>query len=139
MEGRKVPSMANGLTTTCGEPKCIKLNHLILRMPQIVHGPERPPVSAPETKCVSKKKVSPQKPALQLEKLDRSKCPTAKGYFATQAEAQRHSRLLNSPSVRGRGPRVYPYDTVCPYCLGFHLTKIKPGKYQKRSIKNSSY
>jgi hypothetical protein len=141
MEGRKHPKTANGLTTNCGEPKCIKLSHLILKHSTAVYGPSRNkgPVKVvnPEPKHVVKKKPAPVKE--KLEKGDRSKCITAKVYFATEREASQKAAILNSKEVRGNGRRVYPYDSVCPYCLGWHLTKIKPGRYQKASIKNSSY
>lgn len=137
MEGRKYPQTANGLVTNCGEQKCIKLSHLVLKHSIGAYSPsakvKSPP--APEKKHVVKKKTL--SPAPKLEKGDRTKCITAKVYFATEKEAQKKQQILNSKEVRGRGRRVYPYD--CPYCDGFHLTKIKPGNYKAPTIRNSAW
>jgi len=143
MEGRKFPETANGLVPNCGEQKCIKLSHLVLKHSMGAYSPsarvKQPPVEAPklEPKHVPTKKAA--KPAPKLEKGDRSKCITAKVYFATEKEAKAKQSILNSKEVRGRGRRVYPYDTPCPYCGGWHLTKMKPGSYKKPNIKNSSW
>jgi hypothetical protein len=137
MEGRGYPQTANGLVTNCGEQKCIKLSHLVLKHSVLVVGPHLPkaaPVPQPEQKHIVKKTP---KPSPKLEKGDRSKCITAKVYFETKKQAQQKQSILNSKEVRGRGRRVYPYD--CPYCLGWHLTKIKPGTYKSPTIKNSSW
>lgn len=142
MEGRKFPQTANGLVTNCGEQKCIKLSHLVLKHSLGVYSPsakvKNPPVEArkPEPKHVVKKKTAPSAP-VKHEKGDRSKCITAKVYFETEKDAQKKQTILNSKEVRGRGRRVYPYD--CPYCEGWHLTKVKPGAYKPPTIKNSSW
>lgn len=139
MEGRKYPSTATGLVTNCGEVKCIKLSHLVLKHSLTAHGPstkyKKLPVETPkpEPKHVVKKAPGPVK----LEKGDRTKCITRKVYFETEQEAKKKQTTLNSKEVRGRGRRVYPYN--CPYCSGFHLTKIKPGAYKPPTIKNSSW
>jgi hypothetical protein len=141
MEGRKFPQTANGLVTNCGEPKCIKLSHLILKHSLGPYSPsakvKKVPVDAPqpEKQHVVKKKAP--KPAPKLEKGDRSRCITRKVYFETERDAQKKQTILNSKEVRGRGRRVYPYD--CPYCTGYHLTKVKPGAYKAPVIKNSSW
>jgi len=141
MEGRKYPQTANGLVTNCGEVKCIKLSHLVLKHSLATHGPstkhKKLPVLAPqpEPKHVVKKKT-PSAP-VKLEKGDRTRCITRKVYFETEKDAQKKQQILNSKEVRGRGRRVYPYD--CPYCTGFHLTKMKPGVYKPQTIKNSSW
>jgi hypothetical protein len=139
MEGRKVPSMANGLTTNCGEDKCIKLSHLILRMPQTPLGPVKSvPVKIipksqqpPEPKHVVKK-TSAKGNIPKAEKGDRSKCITRKVYFKTDAECHRKARELNDPKVRGRGRRQYSYR--CTMCDGYHLTKHNPKKYKTKKI-----
>lgn len=134
MEGRKFPQTANGLVTNCGEQKCIKLSHMVLKHSLPTYGPSlEAPKKAPEPKHVVKKKPAPVK----HEKGDRSKCITRKVYFETEKDAQKKQTILNSKEVRGRGRRVYPYD--CPYCEGFHLTKMKPGAYKPPTIKNSSW
>lgn len=138
MEGRKYPQTATGLVTNCGEVKCIKLSHLVLKhsLPT-PYGPyaKKTPVETPkpEPKHVVKKAPAPVK----HEKGDRSKCITRKVYFETEREAQKKQTILNSKEVRGRGRRVYPYD--CPYCTGYHLTKIKPGAYKAPAIRNSAW
>lgn len=144
MEGRKMPQTSTGLTTSCGEDKCIKLSHLVLKLhnlplgpqnkPKVVHtdGPPLPP------RPKSGRSITAPKPS-DFEKGDRSKCITRKVYFESKASAARKARILNDPKVRGRGRKVYPYDTSCPYCQGWHLTKMKPGTYHKLEIKNSSY
>lgn len=143
LEGRKVPKMANGLTTTCGEQKCIKLSHLILRMPQDLHGPEnRPKPKAEVRHVVTKNKRPPLPPKVKrgnrttLEKFtkeDRTQCITRKGFFATEAEAKRYARELNRPEVRGTSPRQYDYPCT-QGCGGYHLTKINPKKYGKKVV-----
>jgi hypothetical protein len=144
MEGRKHPETANGLQTTCGEPKCIKLSHLSLVGPRKAYGPEKPKPPAP-VRHVPKAKQPPQPKTPKggqrpkLTKGDRSKCPTRKVYFSTKHEAQVGARKINDPKIRGKGRRVYPYDTACPYCFGWHLTKMKPGTYNRTQIKNSAW
>lgn len=141
MEGRKYPQTANGLVTNCGEQKCIKLSHLVLKHSLGAYSPstktKSAPVEAPkaEPQHVVKKKTA--KPAPKLEKGDRSRCITAKVYFETEKEAQKKQTILNSKEVRGRGRRVYPYK--CDACTGYHLTKIKPGNYKKPAIRNSAW
>jgi hypothetical protein len=138
MEGRKFPHTANGLVSTCGEQKCIKLSHLALKHSLNVHGPAVKGKSTPaSTPPAEKKHVVKKKTAPKLEKGDRTKCITAKVYFATEKLAQQKQSVLNSKEVRGRGRRVYPYD--CPYCDGWHLTKIKPGAYKAPTIRNSAW
>lgn len=135
MEGRKYPQTATGLVTNCGEVKCIKLSHLVLKHQIAVIGPDLPKVKAPEPKHVVKKAPAPVK----HEKGDRSRCITRKVYFETKLDAVKKQTILNSKEVRGRGRRVYPYPDPCPYCSGWHLTKMKPGTYKKPTIKNSSW
>lgn len=139
LEGRKVPAMANGLTTNCGEQKCIKLSHLILKMPQAIYGPEKP---LPKANHVAKSKQPPAPPNVRpgrktkLEKFakeDRLKCITRKAYFENETDATAYARELNRPEVRGRGRRQYAYP--CDQgCKGFHLTKINPKKYNQRKV-----
>lgn len=139
LEGRKVPKMANGLTTNCGEQKCVKLSHLILRMPQLVYGPEKP---APKANHVGKAKQPPLPPKTRpgartkLEKFakeDRMKCITRKAYFETEPDAASYVRELNRPEVRGRGRRQYTYPCT-QGCGGFHLTKINPTKFANKKV-----
>jgi len=140
MEGRKYPQTATGLVTNCGEVKCIKLSHLVLKHSLAAHGPSlrNPTTTAPKTDPEKKHVVKKApKPVQKHEKGDRSRCITAKVYFETEREAQKKQQVLNSKEVRGRGRRVYPYD--CPYCEGFHLTKLKPGAYKPPTIRNSSW
>lgn len=142
MEGRKHPSVASGLTTNCGEPKCIKLSHLILRTPQTVLGPSKPaPVRVvpkaeqpPEPKHVVKNRPRKTVPAQKFEKGDRTKCITRKVYFETEQLARQKCNTLNRPEVRGRGRKVYPYP--CPNCNGFHTTKINPKKFKPKKVGN---
>jgi len=141
MEGRKVPitSQGTGLTTNCGEPKCVKLSHLVLKVSNIPHGPTRPQTPAvrvPKAKQPPKPPVAkPGRPTKleNLAKTDRSKCMSRKAYFATKAEADRKKRELNKPENRGRRPRfhVYPCDLLCG---GWHLTHIDPKKYAKKKV-----
>jgi hypothetical protein len=140
MEGRKVPTMANGLTTNCGEAKCIKLSHLILRMPQTVFGPENKPKPEPRHTVVRSKRPLPPKvkpghstSLTKFTKDDRSKCITRKVYFETEAAAKRHARELNKPEVRGTGPRQHAYPCT-QGCGGYHLSKIDPKKYGKKKV-----
>jgi hypothetical protein len=144
MEGRKVPAMANGLTTNCGEPKCIKLSHLILRMPQLQYGPANQ--TKPEPKHVvnrTKKSSQPtappsvkrgnRTPLAKFSMEDRNKCITRKGFFPDEDTAERKAREYNRPEVRGTGPRQYAYPCT-QGCGGFHLTKINPKKYGKKKV-----
>jgi len=139
MEGRNVPAMANGLTTNCGEDKCIKLSHLILRMPQLVYGPENKPVKAVH---VAKRKQPPLPPKVRpgaktkLEKFtkeDRLKCITRKAYFPTEERAKAYAVELNRPEVRGTGRRQYAYPCT-QGCGGYHMTKINPKKYNQKKV-----
>lgn len=66
------------------------------------------------------------------EKGDRTKCITRKVYFENQPSANRKARILNDPSVRGRGRKVYSYD--CPMCDGFHLTKTNPKTFVPKKV-----
>lgn len=139
MEGRKCPSTSSGLTTNCGEDKCIKLSHLRLRTANIPLGPVRPEVPAVR---VPKAKQPPNPPKIKpgsgtkldrLAKSDRSKCMSRKAYFATEAEANRKKRELNKPEVRGHRPRFHIYECDL-LCGGWHLTHINPKKYAKRKV-----
>lgn len=141
MEGRKVPptSKGSGLTTNCGEPKCIKLSHLVLKVPNIPYGPTRPQATVVRTPKAKQPPKPPQvKPGNKTTlsrygKADRSKCMSHKAYFATEAEASRKKRELNKPEVRGRGPRLYTYPCDL-LCGGWHLTHINPKKYAKKKV-----
>lgn len=140
MEGRKVPAMANGLATNCGEQKCIKLSHLILRMPQTVFGPEN---KKPEPKHVVIRGKQPpipkpikrgnRTPLVKFAKEDRTKCITRKVYFENEQDAARQARELNHPEIRGKGPRQHAYPCT-QGCGGFHLTKIDPKKYGRKKV-----
>jgi len=131
MEGRKVPAMANGLTTNCGEQKCIKLSHLILKMPQTVYGPEKP---LPKATHVAKKKQPPLPPKLEkFASENRQKCITRKAYFETESQAAAFARQLNKPEVRGKGRRQYTYPCT-QGCGGFHLTKHNPKKFNEKRV-----
>lgn len=140
INGRKVPNMANGLTTTCGEQKCIKLQHLALRMPQVQFGPMNRP--KPEPRHVVRKsnrpplppKIKPgQKSTLErFSDENRSQCITRKGYFSDEIGAQRFVSNYNRPSVRGKAPRQYAYK--CTQCDGWHASKINPEKFGKKKV-----
>lgn len=121
MQGRKVPAGANGLTTNCGEEKCLKLSHLILRIPQDPYGPKN---RTPE-----KSSTRPgQRKLKKFSAEDRQRCITRKVYFSTEGKAKEYARELNHPDVRGTGRRQYTYP--CPMCSGHHLTKQDPKKYK---------
>jgi len=137
MEGRKVPATANGLVTNCGEPKCIKVSHLVLNNPQIPLGPRnRPFPEAVHTKHPLPPKIKEAKlgnPVKESnhDKGDRTKCMTRKVFFETDKLCKDKARILNSKEIRGRGRKVYSYD--CPYCTGFHLTKISQSSWEKKN------
>jgi hypothetical protein len=141
INGRKVPNMANGLTTTCGEPKCIKLQHLALRMPQVQFGPENRPKPEPRHVVTRKGNRPPLPPKIKpgqkstLERFsdeNRTKCITRKGYFSDEVDAQRFVSHYNRPSVRGKAPRQYAYK--CTQCDGWHASKINPEKFGRKKI-----
>lgn len=143
IDGRKVPREANGLTTTCGEQKCLKLSHLILRISQVQYGPENRP--KPEPRHVvnrTKRSVQPPGPPkikrghkTTLERFtmeNRSKCITRKGYFATKEDAERFVSDYNRTENRGKAPRQYAYP--CTQCDGHHASKIKPEKFGRKKV-----
>lgn len=140
MEGRKVPITASGtgLTTNCGEPKCIKLSHLTLKVPTKIFGPEnqekrhvvvkgkQPPIPKPIQR-------GNRTPLVKFTKENRTKCITRKAYFETQPEAAAQAREYNRPEVRGKGPRQHAYPCT-QGCGGYHLSKINPAKYGKKVV-----
>jgi hypothetical protein len=141
MEGRKVPITAagTGLKTTCGEPKCVKLSHLSLKVRTTVHGPKNRVI--PPARQVPKDKQpplppkihrGPRTPLAKFTKEDRMKCDTRKGYFADRKSGDEYARQVNRPENRGKEPRQYVYP--CTQCDGFHLTKINPEKYGKKKV-----
>lgn len=141
MEGRKVPitSAGTGLTTNCGEPKCVKLSHLTLKVRNTLHGPENRKI--PEAKHVVKQKQPPlpptvkrgnRTPLVKFTQEDRMHCDTRKGYFDTVEKADAYARTINRSEIRGKGPRQYSYP--CTQCDGYHLTKIDPKKYGKKKV-----
>src|SRR4030095_584823 len=142
MEGRKVPvtSAGTGLTTNCGEPKCIKLSHLTLKVRNDIHGPKNQVKPAnhvvkrakqpPVVKFSSRPRVITDVPKFTPE--DRLHCDTRKGWLPTQEEADKRAALLNRKEIRGNGPRQYGYP--CQQCDGYHLTKTKPVKFAEKVV-----
>lgn len=135
--GRRFPE-GTGLTTNCGEQKCIKLDHLVLHWPNVPHGPELPQKpAAPPLKPVQKpvEEKAPE-PEPEWEKGDRTKCHTAKVHYASKTKARAAARHLNKTRPRGmKAKKLRIYD--CPYCDGHHLTKLSPKQYTKRKPKGS--
>lgn len=148
MEGRKLPSTSTGLTTNCGEDKCIKLSHLTLKLHNLPLGPQNRPKVQESTgknsvhvehhagpplppRLKSGRRSLSSKPS-EHEKGDRTKCITSKVYFENEWSAKRKARILNDPSVRGRGRKVYSYD--CPMCDGHHLTKTNPKNFVPKKV-----
>lgn len=139
LESRNCPETANGLTTNCGEPKCIKISHLVLRIPQTVYGPENRK-SEPKHVVVRGKqpplpkpiKRGNRTPLVKFSKEDRTKCITRKVYFESETDAARQARELNRPEIRGTGQRQHAYD--CPQCGGWHLSKISPKVFGKKKV-----
>ena len=142
MFGRKVPNYANGLTTNCGEEKCIKLSHLILRTPQVPYGPETKPepvevqpllgpVAEPveAVQKATEHHFSLDKPTAE----DRTKCISCKVYYPSMGKAKTAAREYNSPEVRGKGGR-YQYAYDCDLCDGYHLTKHNPAKFKGKKM-----
>lgn len=140
MEGRKVPPTASGtgLVTNCGEPKCIKLSHLTLKVPSKPYGPENKEkrhvvVKGNQPPLVKGIKRGNRTPLVKFALEDRNKCITRKVYFETEPEAQRQARELNRPEIRGTGQRQYSYPCT-QGCGGYHLSKINPAKYGKKVV-----
>jgi hypothetical protein len=142
IDGRKVPSTAQstGLTTNCGEAKCIKLSHLVLKVQNVPYGPEFKHI--PKAAHVAKAKQPPlpprtrpgQKSKLErFAKEDRLKCITRKAYFETEGKAKAYAVELNRPEIRGTGRRQYAYPCT-QGCGGYHLTKINPKKYNQKKV-----
>lgn len=143
MEGRKVPatSSGTGLTTNCGEPKCLKLSHLTLKVPTKQYGPENKPKALPVTHS-DKAHQPPRPPRIKdgsstpLEKFtkeDRNKCITRKVYFASEGAASRYARQVRASNLPGSNKRQYPYPCT-QGCGGYHLTKINPKKFGKKKV-----
>lgn len=138
MEGRKVPitSAGTSLTTNCGEPKCVKLSHLTLKVRNIQHGPENRKIPVANVVPSSKQpplppKAKPQRtPLAKFTLEDRNHCVTRKGWFKTKEEADAYAREVNRPENRGTEPRQYSYP--CESCDGFHLSKTKHETYLKK-------
>ena len=145
MYGRLHPKTAHGLTTNCGEEKCIKLSHLVLKPQHVVLGPEPRPI--PEAVKVPKSEqppVPPRIPSGAHTKLDRysksgrEKCMSRKAYFTTESRARQKSREMNAK--RGQGSRkFYVYQCDLIGCGGWHLTHINPKKYNKGKKKVGSW
>jgi hypothetical protein len=135
--GRRFPE-GSGLTTNCGEQKCIKLDHLILSWPNVPHGPELPqkPAAPPLKPSTAPTVEKSPEPEIEWEKGDRTKCWTAKVHYASKTKAREAAKHLNSTRPRGmKAKRLNTYD--CPYCDGHHLTKRSQKEYTKRKTKGS--
>lgn len=138
LEGRKCPKPVSGLTTNCGEPKCIKLSHLVLKIKQTPYGPERKPV--PPATMVPKSKQPPEPPKAKetyskpAYDIDRNHCISRKAYFSTEIMARQEKNKLNKKNA-GRGPKLYVYPCKLMDCGGWHLTKIDPKKYNQHKKK----
>jgi hypothetical protein len=134
ISGRKFPE-GSGIASTCGEAKCIKLEHLALHWPNVPYGPDLPAKPA-ETPLKPAKK---EKEAPPLDSYwnsgDRSKCITSKAYYPSKAKANAAAKRLNLIRPEGiKARKLFTYD--CPYCFGHHLTKIPQKAYS--SVKRGS-
>ncbi|UDL16604.1 hypothetical protein SEA_ATUIN_210 [Arthrobacter phage Atuin] len=135
--GRRFPQ-GSGLTTNCGEQKCIKLDHLKLSWPNTPYGPDLPPKPpAPPLKASQKpvEEKSPE-PEVDWEKGDRTKCWTSKVHYSSKRKAREAAKRLNTvrpPGMKARKLSIYD----CPYCDGHHLTKRSEKEYIKRKPKGS--
>jgi len=129
IEGRKVPptSAGTGLSTNCGEPRCIKISHLTLRVYKKQHGPQNKPKSYTKHQAAKGKALAP-KPKKKYTAEDRLHCDTRKIYFPTQSAGERAAREANKKENRKNGPRQYNYP--CDQCDGYHLSHIKPSKFR---------
>lgn len=137
MYGKTYPKTANGLTTNCGEDKCLNINHLILKVVNIPHGPEKKCVPAP---------AKPSKPYIPHEEhddfdhslhYDRTSCISCKAYFKDERTARKEVRELNNR--RGGRKRLFAYPCDLIGCGGWHLTKVNPKKYNKQKNKGGSW
>lgn len=139
LEGRRCPT--GSLVTKCGEQKCIRIDHLILKQPQVPYGPlNRDRTSVPTPRATRSSRPQPPKikkgnstKLTRFTKEDRNKCITRKVFFATEAAANRYAREINKPEVRGTGPRQYSYPCT-QGCGGYHMTKIDPKKFGKKKV-----
>jgi hypothetical protein len=133
MFGRKQPKTSSGLVTNCGEPKCIKLSHLILKPSHVVLGPENKAQPKPEPKGTTLPKTRIVK-KIEVEKKDlqRSKCISNKAYFATRLEAQQHKNMLNRTVMKGKNSKLYDYECQIMDCKGYHLTHTNPNPKNKK-------
>lgn len=139
MFGRKQPKTASGLTTNCGEAKCIKLDHLILKPSNVVLGPENKPqrkVPEPKPRVVKEVKVDESDEwAKKYDAANRMKCISRKIYFETKEEGHRynaHLRRKKSQSrARRNSARQYVYKCEIMDCPGWHLTHKDPKKAKK--------
>lgn len=139
LEGNEIPDNADGLRTKCGQDDCIKLSHLTpnfrpVKKGKTEQGTAKEPDSKPQTAPVEPKKAKAEE-RIVVPKIDpenRLKCISRKVHFDTQREAQEYVRILNHPQIRGRGKKqyIYPCDLGCH---GWHLTKTKPGDYEKKT------
>lgn len=121
LEGRKDPDSINSVMSTCGEEKCIRLDHLALGFPKTPVKDKPVPSEKPSTKTDSEEiKV----------KGDRTKCYTRKVYYDSKAAATTQASFRNKPENRKGGPRLFVYK--CPCCFGYHLTKQEPSKKTKK-------
>lgn len=152
LEGRGVPESASGthpvgIRSNCGETECIKLSHLILDQPKKILGPENNPNKPlPAVKEVKKSSQPPvYKPKKKWERkappnAERSKCVSAKAWFASEAEAREVAKELNKVEVRRTNRkgmhRVHPYKCDMA-CLGWHLTSKNPSKRKSQKTKGS--
>lgn len=143
MFGRNHPKFANGLTTNCGEAKCIKLDHLILKIPQTQYGPQKRPI--PPANKVPKEKQPPKPPEIRngkhttldrYIKEDRNRCISRKAYFETELRARQEKNAINK---RSRGPKLYVYPCTLMDCKGWHLTHIDPKKYNKTKKRKGAW
>lgn len=144
LEGRKVTKGTSGLTTNCGEAKCIKLSHLVLKIKQIPYGPEPKPAEIPAAVIVPKSKQPPQPPKAKgthfkpPAEVDRNHCISRKAYFPDEISARQEKNKLNK-KYAGRKTKLYVYECKLMDCGGWHFTSTNPEKYNQGKKKVGSW
>jgi hypothetical protein len=119
MENRKYPEHDPGLAMSCKADRCIAPDHTVLADSPSAYKPPPPKAKRPVLKLVP---PLPEAPAITREG-----CISAKLRYPTE-------QLARQTANKVTGRRQYAYKCDLPGCGGWHLTKIKPGKYVRKKV-----
>jgi len=117
LENRHYPSSNPGLAMICKQERCVNPEHTVLSTSPRAYTP--PPPKPPKPQVNQTPKPAP--------KPDRTSCMSAKLWYPTENAARQVANSI-------KNHKQYPYKCDLIFCGGWHLTKIKPGRYSGKKV-----